>query len=136
MFKIVSKTSTYLLFYKNILQIRTLVSASKGPDRILHAEKYTTTDPNVPVKLWQNRLEGSKIPPKSLWSMVQETVQRVPNRTALAVKRDGVWIKWTYAEYQKDIVTVAKAFIKLGLQPHHSVGILGLKINQMFFILS
>ena len=56
MFKIVSKTSTYLLFYKKILQIRTLVSASKGPDRILHAEKYTTTDPNVPVKLWQNRL--------------------------------------------------------------------------------
>ena len=58
--------------------------------------------------------------------MIQETVQRVPDRTALAVKRDGVWIKWTYAEYQEDIVTVAKAFIKLGLQPHHSVGILGL----------
>ena len=126
MFKLVSSTSKYLTFYKNFLQIRTLVSASKGPDRIIHAEKYTTTLPNEPVKLWQNCLEGSKIPPKSLWSMIQETVQRVPDRTALAVKRNGVWIKWTYAEYQEDIVTVAKAFIKLGLQPHHSVGILGL----------
>ena len=57
--------------------------------------------------------------------MIQETVARVPDKTALAVKRNGVWVKWTYAEYQRDIITVAKAFIKLGLQPHHSVGILG-----------
>ena len=57
--------------------------------------------------------------------MIQETVARVPDQTALAVKRNGVWVKWTYAEYEREIITVAKAFIKLGLQPHHSVGILG-----------
>ena len=34
-------------------------------------------------------------------------------------------MSWTYKQYEAEIVTVAKAFIKLGLQPHHSVGILG-----------
>merc|ERR1719466_260278 len=57
--------------------------------------------------------------------MIQETVKRVPDRTALAVKRDGVWVKWTYTEYLENIKTVAKAFIKLGLKRSHAVGILG-----------
>ena len=57
--------------------------------------------------------------------MIEETVERVPHRTALTVKRDGGWKSWTYRDYQRDIVSVAKAFIKLGLAPHHSVGILG-----------
>ena len=43
----------------------------------------------------------------------------------MAVKRDGVWVKWTYKEYLNDIQTVAKAFIKLGLKRSHAVGILG-----------
>ena len=34
-------------------------------------------------------------------------------------------MKWSYAEYERDIVAVAKAFIKLGLRPQHSVAILG-----------
>ena len=94
--------------------------------------QFVATRPDVPVKIRFNDIigEGERgqvpdIPPKSLWSMLQETVARVPDNTALAVKRNGVWVKWTYAEYMRDIVTVAKAFIKLGLQPHHSVGILG-----------
>ena len=50
---------------------------------------------------------------------------RAPDTTALAVKRSGAWVKWSYAEYERDIVAVAKAFIKLGLRPQHSVAILG-----------
>ena len=34
-------------------------------------------------------------------------------------------MSWTYAEYEADIRRVAKAFIKLGLRPHHSVAIMG-----------
>ena len=61
----------------------------------------------------------------SVWSMIQETVRRCPDRLALTVKREGSWVSWTYQQYEAEIVTVAKAFIKLGLKPHHSVGILG-----------
>ena len=57
--------------------------------------------------------------------MIQETVRRCPDRLALTVKREGSWVSWTYQQYEAEIVTVAKAFIKLGLKPHHSVGILG-----------
>ena len=32
--------------------------------------------------------------------MLENTVKRCPNRTALAVKRNDEWVKWTYAEYQ------------------------------------
>ena len=61
--------------------------------------------------------------------MLQETVRRCPERRALTVKRAGGWVSWTYRQYQAEIVSVAKAFIKLGLQPHHSVGILGKKVR-------
>ncbi len=44
---------------------------------------------------------------------------------ALAVKRDGRWQKWTFDEYLSDTEAVAKAFIKLGLQPRHGVAIIG-----------
>ena len=57
--------------------------------------------------------------------MLEETVARAPNRMALTVKREGEWRSWTYHQYQAEVVTVAKAFISLGLAPHHSVGILG-----------
>ena len=55
----------------------------------------------------------------------QDTLARVPTRTALGVKRDGVWQTWTYQQYINEIETVAKAFIKLGLKRSHAVGILG-----------
>jgi len=57
--------------------------------------------------------------------MLNNTADRVPDQVALAVKRNDVWVKWTYSEYREDVKTVAKAFIKLGLKPFHSVGILG-----------
>ena len=57
--------------------------------------------------------------------MLNNTVDRCPNNIALAVKRNDEWVKWTYTQYLEDIKTVAKAFIKLGLKPHHSVAILG-----------
>ena len=56
--------------------------------------------------------------------MLQEVVDKAPDHTALAMKRNGEWVKWTYREYQEDVKTVAKAFIKLGLKPHYSVNIL------------
>ena len=52
-------------------------------------------------------------------------MSRVPNRTALGVKRDGVWVTWTFEQYIDEIKTVAKAFIKLGLKRSHAVNILG-----------
>ena len=77
------------------------------------------------MRIRETEQPSSRKVPVSVWSMLQETVRRCPERLALTVKRNGGWVSWTYKQYEAEIVTVAKAFIKLGLQPHHSVGILG-----------
>eukprot|EP00092_Neocalanus_flemingeri_P008766 GFUD01009439.1.p1 GENE.GFUD01009439.1~~GFUD01009439.1.p1 ORF type:complete len:716 (+),score=170.32 GFUD01009439.1:61-2208(+) len=106
-------------------KVRSLATGRVGPDRILPANSLTTTWPDGVVEIRTHDHPSSDYPPRSVWSMIQDTVGRVPDRTALAVKRDGVWVKWTYAEYLENIKTVAKAFIKLGLKRSHAVGILG-----------
>ena len=77
------------------------------------------------MRIRETEQPSSRKVPVSVWSMLQETVRRCPERLALTVKRNGGWVTWTYRQYEAEIVTVAKAFIKLGLKPHHSVGILG-----------
>ena len=32
-----------------------------------------------------------------------------------AVKRNGEWVRWTYAQYMADVRTAAKAFISVGV---------------------
>jgi long-subunit acyl-CoA synthetase (AMP-forming) len=51
---------------------------------------------------------------------------------ALMVKRDGVWIEWTYKRYYDEARSVAKAFISLLLERHCSVGILGYNSPEWF----
>jgi len=97
----------------------------KGPDRVLPADSFTSTQPEVPVRLRGGNHPSAEWAPKSVWKMLQETVVRAPDQVALTVKRDGRWVSWSYAEYEADIRRVAKAFIKLGLRPHHSVAIMG-----------
>ena len=87
--------------------------------------QFTTIRPDEPVRIRETNHPSSSKAPVSVWSMIQETVRRCPDRPALTVKRNGGWVTWTYRQYEAEIVTVAKAFIKLGLKPHHSVGILG-----------
>jgi len=97
-----------------------------GPDRILPANSLSTTWPDGPVEIrFSDKHPLCQEKPISVWTMLNNTVNRYPNGIAMAVKRNDEWVKWTYAEYLEDIKTVAKAFIKLGLKPHHSVNILG-----------
>ena len=84
-----------------------------------------------------------------LWAFEQaigkDIWNQVPDRTALAVKRNGKWVKWTFAEYEEQVKktisllfrfiaqciyisqvrSLAKAFIHLGLKKSHSVCIIG-----------
>lgn len=105
--------------------VRFVSTGRVGPERVLPANSLTTTWPDGVVEIRTHDHHSSDYPPASVWSMINDTAKRVPERTALAVKRDDVWVKWTYAEYLDDIKTVAKAFIKLGLKKSHAVGILG-----------
>ena len=52
---------------------------------------------------------------------------------ALAVKREGRWQEWTYAEYLETVRSVAKGFLALGLGRQRGVGIMGLNTPETVF---
>lgn len=104
----------------------------KDIDDLAPATDYVVTQRDQAVKLRMSpKGEGSE-KPLTVPSMFYQTVQRVPNHPAMAVKRGGVWVKWTYQQYFSDTQKAAKALIKLGLEPLHGVGILGFNSPEWF----
>ncbi|MDM4768907.1 AMP-binding protein [Solimonas sp. SE-A11] len=53
------------------------------------------------------------------------TARRLASRPALRHKCDGRWHTLSFREYHAEVMTVARAFIRLGLQPGQTVSILG-----------
>jgi len=103
----------------------------KGPDRILPANKFSGTMPDTPVEIRFSDLnEESAREPISIWTMLQDTAKRCPDRVALSIMRNNEVQTWTYKEYEEDIRSAAKAFIKLGLKRYHGVGILGMNAPE------
>ncbi|XP_040565125.1 long-chain-fatty-acid--CoA ligase ACSBG2 [Lepeophtheirus salmonis] len=94
----------------------------KGPDRLLDANSYTNSDPNGAVKL---RSSPDSILPLSVPTLLKNASDSYPKSVAMAVKRADHWNKWTYKEYYEEAQLAAEGFIELGLEPFHSVGILG-----------
>lgn len=41
------------------------------------------------------------------------------------MKRNNEWVEWTYKKYYMDVARAAKSLIRLGLEPHHGVCVLG-----------
>lgn len=106
--------------------------AEDGPDQILPSEVFSTWELNQPVKLRVNSNPPDNLPPISVPQLLNVAVSIGGNLDALAVKREGSWVKWTYHEYQTEVYAAAKGFIKLGLQPRHCVSILGFNSPEWF----
>ena len=117
----------------------------QGPDQLIEDEltsELTTTHPDGAVRLRKYEQDAfDKYPPLSVPTMLQNTTKKYPKNTAMAVKRNGEWIKWSYEEYYEQSKIAAKALIHLGLQRFHSVCILGFNspewcISQMGAIMA
>ena len=104
----------------------------EGSDEVAPATSFFTTDRDGAVKLRMGTKEYQAEKPITVISVFKKTVERVPNNLALAVKRGGSWVKWTFKQYYADVIAAAKSFIKLGLEPHHGVGILGFNSPEWF----
>jgi long-chain-fatty-acid--CoA ligase ACSBG len=102
-----------------------------GPDQLIPATSITTTVPEGAVVL-RDMENTSDIPPMSCPTLLKQTAAAFPDKLALAVKRNGEWMNWTYKQYHADTRTIAKAFIKLGLEQHYAVGILGFNAPEWF----
>ncbi|XP_035450493.2 very long-chain-fatty-acid--CoA ligase bubblegum isoform X2 [Spodoptera frugiperda] len=104
-----------------------------GPDQVVPADSFICCEPGGHVKLHVQARGVASEPPISVPGLLNRTVARYPDSTALATKKaDGKWHKITYKQYQERVRTVAKAFIKLGLERYHSVCILGFNSEQWF----
>lgn len=95
-----------------------------GPDQVIPAASFKTWDADGAVQLALSDEEAASFKPKSVYTMMREIAEEYPQHNALAVKR-GVWKYWTYKQYFEEARTVAKAFIKLGLERFHGVCIMG-----------
>lgn len=101
-------------------------------NRIVPASSFVASNSLEPVKLRITEKEYCNNAPKSIPYLFHQVVQKFPNVTAMAVKRDGSWLKWTYKQYYEQVHVVARAFIKLGLEPGNGVGILGFNSPEWF----
>ena len=72
---------------------------SLGPDQILPADSYTTINRYGTVKFRTAKDSSENEKPISIPSKVREVVKKGGNMTALAVKRDGKWLEWTFQQY-------------------------------------
>ena len=104
-----------------------------GPDQIQTSEGYLSTSRFQSVNL---RVLKDTTPdnykPVSVPSLLKQATAKEESHPALAVKRDGKWVQWTYGQYLQEVRDVAKAFIKLGLEPRNSVGIIGFNSPEWY----
>lgn len=77
------------------------------------AESSWTIQPDGAVKLLLGSTESTSRSPRTIVQLLQRAVRTAPNRTALGVKRNNEWVKWTYSEYYEAVRSAAKSFIKV-----------------------
>lgn len=75
--------------------------------------EYWTTKADASVRLRIGDTKHTNQVPMTVNGLLEKTVKEVPNRIALAVKREGKWRHWTYTEYYEEVRTAAKSFIKV-----------------------
>ena len=89
------------------------------------SRRVRTIEPTsgVDLRIAQSGLAAEN--PITVPTMMRNSVSKTPDRAALCYKDEGNWKSISYTEYYRLCVAAAKAFLKLGLEPFHGVGILG-----------
>ena len=122
-------------------------------DRLKTARSLISAQANESVLLrYKNDGGALSEPPLMVTTMFERTAAKYPSQTAMgkfaitckcfsstyflctfvAVKRKGEWKKWSYSDMLSEIKATAKAFIALGLERYHGVGILGFNSPEWF----
>ncbi|XP_055614440.1 very long-chain-fatty-acid--CoA ligase bubblegum-like, partial [Uranotaenia lowii] len=116
---------------EQLKETKTTTTSRRG--RVLPADSYTTTDPTQPVKLRIAKEGVASLDPLSVPELVDRTVRDYPDHPAMMFKNaQKMWQTITYREYRDRVHKMAKAFIKLGLEPHHTVSVLAFNSPEWF----
>ncbi|XP_033730487.1 long-chain-fatty-acid--CoA ligase ACSBG2-like, partial [Pecten maximus] len=97
---------------KSIIAEKESVPKRSGIDDLLPATAKFTTRREDAIQLRMDDTGPGAMKPLTVPTVFKNTADKAPNATALGVKRDGAWVKWTYKQYYNDVRRVAKAFIK------------------------
>uniref|UniRef100_A0A2M4CTV8 long-chain-fatty-acid--CoA ligase n=1 Tax=Anopheles darlingi TaxID=43151 RepID=A0A2M4CTV8_ANODA len=101
--------------------------------RILPADSYTSTDPSKPVKLRITKEGLASLDPLSVPDLMNRTVRDHPDHPAMVYQdSQKKWQTVTYREYRERVYHMAKVFVKLGLEPHHTVAVLAFNSPEWF----
>eukprot|EP00095_Tigriopus_kingsejongensis_P004090 snap_masked-scaffold764_size101305-processed-gene-0.1 protein:Tk04090 transcript:snap_masked-scaffold764_size101305-processed-gene-0.1-mRNA-1 annotation:"hypothetical protein LOTGIDRAFT_234625" len=106
--------------------------ASDGPEQMFPSEVFTTSDLAQAVKLRVSNTPPDNLPPISVPQLLTVSTNIGRDACALAVKRQGAWVKWSYDQYQADVRAAAKGFIQLGLETRYGVAIAGFNAPEWF----
>ncbi|XP_019495656.1 PREDICTED: long-chain-fatty-acid--CoA ligase ACSBG1 isoform X4 [Hipposideros armiger] len=121
--------------------------SKESPSQVLDLsspEKAKDAQPNSPEEaLWTTRADGRvrlRIDPScpqqssyTVHQMFYEALDKYGHLHALGFKRQGSWEHVSYSQYYLLARKAAKGFLKLGLEPAHSVAILGFNSPEWFF---
>ena len=94
--------------------------------------KVWSVDPAKPVDVAVGEVGLAAAEPITIGRMFQETVKTFPGNPALAFKDQDTWTTIIYTDYYDLCIRAAKSFLKLGLEPHHGVGIIGFNSTEWF----
>ncbi|XP_052869909.1 very long-chain-fatty-acid--CoA ligase bubblegum [Anopheles cruzii] len=101
--------------------------------RVLPADSYISTDPAVPVKLRLAKEGLAARNPISVPELMNHTVRDHPDHPAMMYQdAQKKWQTITYREYRERVHHMSKVFIKLGLEPHHTVAVLAFNSPEWF----
>lgn len=103
---------------------------------VRESKEFRVTDPNEAVELLHcfDDDPSAAFEPITVPDVLSVTVKNYPNHNAMMFK-DEVTKKWkgiTFSEYKNRIEHMAKVFIKLGLQQHSTVAVLGFNCVEWF----
>ena len=104
-----------------------------GPGYVYPTDNLYTWDADGYTKIQTTGKTPADLKPKSLIDVVRDKCKEGgEGQIAFKVKRDEKWISWSWAAYYRDIQTVTKAFIKLGLEERHTVAVQGFNSPEWF----
>ncbi|XP_035578044.1 long-chain-fatty-acid--CoA ligase ACSBG2-like isoform X4 [Zalophus californianus] len=111
--------------------LKTLSLTERDHQREIKAKghPYWTSKRDGEVHLRQEDAFTSQAP-ITVHDMVMNTAIKYANYIALGSKHRNGWHLLTYIEYYEECRRAAKAFLKLGLERFHSVGIMGLNSEE------
>jgi long-subunit acyl-CoA synthetase (AMP-forming) len=94
-------------------------------DKLVEADSLYSTCTSKAVQLRATDDDLAEYPPRSIYSVFEETVNKNPNHNALMTKIDGKWESVSYWQYFQNCRDTAKSLIKVGFEKNDCVSIIG-----------